>query len=147
MKKYKSVLLVDDDAISNFIHYACLEKLKIADHIQIERNGEEALKFLRKYFEENKCLPELIFVDIVMPVMDGYEFLEAFEKFAHKSPVKPVVVIVSTLLSAKDLEYLNRKGYFLYLDKPIDKAKLLKILKKSSQLLAASGTHQIKNIS
>ena len=138
MKKYKSILLIDDDVISNFIHYVCLEKLKIADHIQIEKNGEEALKFLRDYFEKNNSLPELIFVDIFMPVMDGYEFLEAFEKFVHKSPVRPVVIIVSNLFLEKDLQYLNGKGYFFHLAKPLDKGKLLGILEK---VFTSAGTH------
>jgi CheY-like chemotaxis protein len=140
MEKYKCVLLVDDDTICNFINYVSLEKLKIAERIEIKRNGQEALKFLEKYHRDNNCLPELILVDILMPVMDGYEFLEVFEKLAYNSSIKPVIIIVSALLSAKDIAYLNNKGYPWFLNKPLDKDKLLGILNQSLKVQGA-GAH------
>jgi CheY-like chemotaxis protein len=131
MNKYKCVLSIDDDSVCNFIDYVLLTKLKIGEKIQIESNGHDALEFLKKYHKENNCLPELILVDILMPVMDGYEFLEALEKLAYVSPVEPVIIIVSTLLPEKDIAYLNNKGYPWFLNKPLDKERLLGILNQT----------------
>jgi CheY-like chemotaxis protein len=78
MKTLKCILLVDDDEINNIICYSHINRLGIAEKIQTARNGLNALNFLRRYHIQYRSLPELIILDIEMPVMDGMEFLKAF---------------------------------------------------------------------
>jgi CheY-like chemotaxis protein len=89
--KLKNVLIIDDDEIINYIHNKVLIKSDICSNIKICLNGLEALQYLN---ELNDSFPELIFLDINMPIKDAWGFLEEFEKNPNKSNTK--VIILST---------------------------------------------------
>ena len=72
MAKIDTILLVDDDNITNFINARLIRKLNIANQVQVSLNGQEALSYLSGI--EKRC-PDLIFLDINMPVMNGNELL------------------------------------------------------------------------
>ncbi|MGQ7945563.1 response regulator [Flavobacterium sp. WC2509] len=85
MKKLNSVLLIDDDKAINFITKMLIKKAKITDHVETTLNGQEALDYLTnsgKYKKADGIYPQpmLIFLDINMPNMNGWEFAEAFSK-------------------------------------------------------------------
>ncbi|MEI7724425.1 MAG: response regulator [Bacteroidota bacterium] len=106
-KKLNCVLLVDDNESDNFIHKRVLEKSGIASHVEIAMNGQEALDFLITKGncgqEENSyCQPELIFLDINMPVMDGWEFLEEYHKLEEAQKGKIVFIMLTTSLNPSD---------------------------------------------
>src|SRR5438128_895862 len=108
-RKFNCALLIDDDGTTNFINYRIIKKLHITDHIQTEINGEKALNFLQFYAEnhENKG-PELIMVDLKMPVLDGFEFLQYLQikKFSNKENIK--VIVLTTSMYADDLKQLKK---------------------------------------
>ena len=86
MDKYKKILLVDDDETSNFLNELLIKGMDIVEEVSIASNGQEALNYLEN---ESGSFPQLIFLDLNMPVMDGFEFLEAFEKTqTTKVPVR-----------------------------------------------------------
>lgn len=124
MYKYKNVLLVDDDYISNFIADHLLNKYKICKDITICRNGDEALKYLQETAE----FPELIFLDINMPVMDGFEFIEAFQRF-NMEKNKTRIVIYTASYNQRDIELLKNVGFHDFIIKPLNEEKLNKLLK------------------
>lgn len=102
MKQFNCVLLVDDDGTTNFMNYRLIKQLKITPEIHTEYNGEKALNYLQYYAEQhNNHAPELILLDLKMPVLDGYEFLEylRMKKFDNKNQIK---VIVLTTGNRKD---------------------------------------------
>lgn len=100
-KKLKWVLLVDDDHATNFIHRRIIEKSNITDHIEISLNGKEALEFIENHGNiEN---PSIIFLDINMPVMDGWEFLESFENLKFIKKGKTIIVMMSTSFNPDDV--------------------------------------------
>ena len=125
MYKFNNVLLIDDDYISNFIADHLLNKHKICKHITIARNGDEALKYLRDEAEE---FPELIFLDINMPVMDGFEFIEAFQKYIMDNN-KTRIVIYTASFNHKDIELLKNIGFHDFIIKPLNEEKLHNLLK------------------
>jgi CheY-like chemotaxis protein len=128
MKKLKCVLLVDDDGTTNFINYRIITKLSIADKIHTEINGEKALNFLQYYSENNNnnC-PELIILDLKMPVMDGFSVLEYLQikKFANKDKIK--IIVLTTSLYSEDLNALKRFNVE-YISKPLTEKKFLNLL-------------------
>jgi CheY-like chemotaxis protein len=132
MEKYNCIMLVDDDPVTNFINFSILSKMKISNEIVISRNGEEALHYIRNYKLQNQCVPELIILDILMPVMDGFEFLENFERINVGRPFKSKVIVLSALFTKSDTLILNQKGYSLFLDKPLEKYKLMEMLYEKS---------------
>jgi CheY-like chemotaxis protein len=127
-KKINCALLIDDDGTTNFINYRILKKLKISDHIQTEINGEKALNFLQFYAEtHDNHAPELIMVDLKMPVLDGFEFLQYLEikKFSNKEDIK--VIVLTTSVYAEDLKQL-KKFKVEYIMKPLTEGKLTSVL-------------------
>ena len=127
-KKLKCVLLVDDDGTTNFINYRIIYKLNIAEKIHTEINGEKALNFLQFYSENNNnnC-PELIILDLKMPVLDGFGVLEYLQikKFANKDKVK--IIVLTTSMYADDLQSLKRFNVE-YIAKPLTEKKFLNLL-------------------
>src|SRR5690554_4144877 len=119
MKKINCVLLVDDDGTTNFLNYKIVKQLDITDEIHTEFNGEKALNFIQYYAElhENKA-PEIILLDLKMPVLDGFEFLEylKFKKFDNKNDVQ--IIILSNQTRPDELTRLERFNIKLLL-KPL----------------------------
>jgi len=106
-KKLKCVLLVDDNDSDNFIHKRIIEKSGIAERIEIALNGKEALDFLISRSEnagpeEHYHQPDLIFLDINMPVMDGWEFLEEYQHLEESQKGKNVFIMLTTSLNPAD---------------------------------------------
>ena len=120
----KTVLLVDDDDICNFIMTKVLEKLGFATRILSALNGKEAMELIKDCAYNLKNLPELIFLDIDMPIMDGFEFLEAYNNLEALNKKDIRIVILSS--SDNPSEKLRAKllGVDDFLVKPIDADKL-----------------------
>lgn len=115
----KYVLLIDDDHATNFIHRKIIEKSQITKHIEVVLNGEEALNYIDKtsdFFES----PAIIFLDINMPVMDGWEFLDSYENLKVSQKDKTMIVMMSTSFNPDDkLKAENIKCVDCYKSKPM----------------------------
>jgi CheY-like chemotaxis protein len=114
MKKIEGlqcILLIDDDDATNFVHEIIIEKAGIDTHVQVAKNGYEALKFLSKkgdYSNEIKFpQPGIIFLDINMPRMNGWEFLEAYKMLPDEQKGKIVIAMLTTSLSLDDEKRAN----------------------------------------
>lgn len=122
---FKNVLLVDDDYVSNFIADHLLNKLNVCDNVTFCRNGDEALKYLNDCGDD---FPELILLDINMPVMDGFEFIETFQQL-NLDKKKTRIIIYTSTFSKKDIEVLQNIGFKDFIIKPLTEEKLKDILK------------------
>ena len=128
MDKISCTLLVDDDRINNFLNQRLLEGLNITDKLLTALNGQEALTIFEQECLESKC-PALILLDVNMPVMNGFEFLEAYDKLAF-TPKEPVIIIMlTTSLHPRDVERVQRLGIAGFINKPLTKDKVNDILK------------------
>lgn len=123
MRRLNCILLVDDDEITNFINVNLLEDMQIASQIRITTNGKEALQFLEEHFQDTSC-PELILLDINMPMVDGFEFLDQFHKLQLKDQEKTKVVALTTSNNPKDIQKLQDYGVKDLINKPLTKEKL-----------------------
>lgn len=100
--KIKTVLLVDDDQVTNIMHRRIIEKTQLVDQVLVATDGRAALELLESLIEQNKPLPELIFLDINMPRMDGFEFLAEYAARGLGSVGKKIIVMLSTSLLKSD---------------------------------------------
>ncbi|CAN5333145.1 response regulator [soil metagenome] len=98
-KKLNCIFLIDDDSEDNHFHQIVIRDMNITSTIEIAQNGLEALALLTK---PNHVAPELIFLDINMPKMNGWEFLEAYQKLASVQKAKVIVVMLSTSINPSD---------------------------------------------
>jgi len=133
--KLNSVLLIDDDEPTNFYTQLIIEESGCADHIQVAQGGREALNYLSKTQHqkgENRFpCPDLIFLDINMPAMDGWEFLDEYKKLHKESQGKIIVVMLTTSLNPDDKAKANEMPEIAgFESKPLTEEKLHKILKE-----------------
>ena len=96
VNKLKKVLLVDDDDIANSINKVIIKHAKFADEIVAETIATEALNYIRKENEEG-ALPELIFLDINMPEMDGWDFVDEYEKLGIENNGSRIIMLTSSI--------------------------------------------------
>ena len=124
-KKLSCILLVDDNDADNEYHQIVIERMSIAESIRVAENGEEALAFLKK---SNEPVPELIFLDINMPRMNGWEFLEEYKKLGiGKHQI--IILMLSTSANPADIARAKTiEEVTGFETKPLTPAMLTKIL-------------------
>jgi CheY-like chemotaxis protein len=121
----RPVLLVDDEEIFNFIMSRTLKTLVEDLKILTAKNGKEAIHVLKDLVAQNLDVPSIIFLDINMPVMDGFQFLEAYNGMdVQKGTTK--IVMVSSSNHSRDIAKAESQGVSDFLVKPIDEKMLLK---------------------
>jgi CheY-like chemotaxis protein len=129
MKKYKCVLLVDDSEMDRFVGKAVLESLQIAEHIILGNNGVDGLHRLVEYYSRNRSLPELILVDLEMPMMNGLELIEELTKYSGYSKENcKIIVLTASLDDERQGEKIRSYGVNNFLEKPLNKCKLMKVI-------------------
>lgn len=126
-KKLKCILLVDDDEDDNFFHTITLTEENIAEHVQVAESGMEALKMIR----HSTCVPQLIFLDINMPKMNGWEFLKEYATLPEEQKSGIIIIMLTTSLNPADRQKADEisevKGFE---NKPLTKEALHAILEK-----------------
>ena len=123
-----NILLIDDDKINNFLNEKLLKKVAEFSHIDIFLDGESALHFLQEEAKKGNNSPELIIVDINMPVMNGMEFLENYHKLEFKNKEKVTLVGLTTSLRPSDIERLQELKCKHILNKPLTKSSLSSLI-------------------
>ena len=98
----KCILLVDDDEITNMIHKRIIESTDPDLHVQTVSAGQEALDYLLGRHKDPFIKPGIIFLDINMPGMNGWEFLERYHELSDEYKVKAVVVMLTTSVDPED---------------------------------------------
>ncbi|HXA00784.1 MAG TPA: response regulator [Cytophagaceae bacterium] len=130
MAKLNCILLIDDDSITNFINERLIRKLNVTNGVKVAMNGEEAIQYIEGLCEKGELCPELILLDINMPVMNGFEFIRAFENLNIKNKDKVKIIILTTSKNIKDVELLKSLGNFEFINKPLTEEKLFNCLSK-----------------
>ena len=131
MPKLRCILLVDDDPTTNYLNRKLLEKLDVTDHILTALNGLEALQALAAGCDATGAgpvCPVLIFLDVNMPLMNGFDFLEAYQQLPLARQQAMVIVMLTTSMHPRDLARLETLPVAGFLSKPLNPAKVHDIL-------------------
>ncbi|SDL66561.1 response regulator [Kriegella aquimaris] len=129
MKKFESTCIIDDDPIFIYGTKRVMKEVGFCNKIMVFNNGQDAIEALTEMVGQNKELPEIIFVDLNMPIMNGWEFLEDFVKIPNKNRKAVTVYIISSSVDPRDLERVkNYEVVNNYILKPISSKDLEDIL-------------------
>ena len=125
----ENILIIDDGAIDTFIAKNTLEHTLSDIHVDFCINGLQALQFLRDLIITNPDqLPDYIFLDLSMPVMDGFEFLNEFNNINVDALRKIKIYVLSSSIFTKDIrQALNSPSVSGFISKPIDSKKVKEI--------------------
>ncbi|RXJ49566.1 response regulator [Gelidibacter gilvus] len=130
-KKLNCILLVDDDDDDNFFHQIIINEMNIVNKIEVAMNGIEALAYLKK---EHQTPPDIIFLDINMPKMNGWEFLEQYKDLSNVQKAKVVIMILTT---SADPDYVKKAMEIQevtgFTTKPLTKELLSEMLQQHFQ--------------
>ncbi len=133
VKKYHNVMLIDDNEIDNLINQKMIEAADICENIFIHSGAKGAIEFLKNIEKLAKgpldlYLPEVIFLDIDMPLMDGFQFLDEFDRLSDVIKENCKVVMLTSSLNPQDMNKAKKNKYVLkYLNKPLTQDNLKKI--------------------
>ncbi|MFY7653119.1 MAG: response regulator [Chitinophagaceae bacterium] len=133
MSKVKKICLIDDDEIFTFLMKKSIVHLNVASEVMVFPNGEIALSYFEQLTaDKTDLLPDLVLLDINMPLMDGWEFIEAFANLNKTHLANTEIYIASSSITSDDREkaatYAEIKGY---LNKPIEIDTIIGLLQKS----------------
>jgi CheY-like chemotaxis protein len=125
-----SILFIDDDPITLMLCKMVIKKASFSNEIATSKNGEEALQYFNTLKQldsdgEVKKQPQLIFLDLNMPVMGGWEFLDSFSTSDYADYNTTKVIILSSTIDPEDLEKSKKYPMVVdFLSKPISKEML-----------------------
>lgn len=121
-------MLIDDDKIFNFLSEKTIASLGLANEIHFALNGKQALDLLEEYKKGNVQRPDIIFLDLNMPVMNGYEFIEAFALMDLPDKSGITIVILTSSADPDDLARARELGIKYYFNKPLTKDEIKKMI-------------------
>ena len=135
--KLNCVLLIDDDKTTNTLNEMVIRKCGCAHDVKAVKNGIEALKYLKSGENGKHPKPDLIFLDINMPGMDGWEFMEEYYKLEEKYQGNIIVVMLTTSLNPDDREKaLELTGLDDFMNKPLTREQFMGVIQKNFPELA-----------
>lgn len=121
------ILCVDDDPITLMLCKKVISKTGFSKETETAQNGEEALKYFKniKEAENNNTIPQLIFLDLNMPVMGGWEFLDSFSSPEYTDFNEIQIVVLSSTIDPEDLKKAKKYPMVIdFLSKPISVSML-----------------------
>lgn len=130
--KYANVMLIDDNELDNFINEKTIEANHFAKKIYSNTSAKSAMEFLNNLVtmgeEFSEAYPEVLFVDLNMPMIDGFQFIDHFKKNTEKKLHIPKLVILTSSVYQEDRQKaLDISNDIVFLNKPLTKEMLDKI--------------------
>ncbi|HMG14486.1 MAG TPA: response regulator [Saprospiraceae bacterium] len=132
---FKKVLIIDDSETDRYIAKFVIKKHQFAEEVVVKELATKALDYLASLENSIEHHPQLIFLDIRMPEMDGFGFLDEYAKLSEIVKSNCIIIMLSTSLDPEDQLRANSSPYvYRFLNKPLNKEKMeilkLEFLKK-----------------
>jgi len=125
MEKLPQILLVDDDETTNFLNEILFRKLGVTDQVRTAYSGEQALAMLT---QDPPYEPTLLLLDVNMPGMGGFEFLEAYQRLPQLQQDATVIVMLTTSMDSRDLGRIDELPIAGLVSKPLNREKIATLL-------------------
>ncbi|QEC43905.1 response regulator [Pseudobacter ginsenosidimutans] len=132
-RKLNCILLIDDDEPTNFLNKMIIDEASCAETVQVEQSATDALDYLtaEPVEKDGAASPDLIFLDINMPAMDGWEFLDEYKKLTPDQKARVVVVMLTTSYNPEDeVKAKNHNMIAAFRNKPLTTEMLMDVLQE-----------------
>lgn len=131
----KSVVLVDDNQFNNYINKNLIKDLGITNEIQIVHDGLEALKLVQEY-SNSDSFPDLILLDIVMPTLNGIEFMNVYNTInLSRNTSRPRIIVLTSTEDTKQIDEIKKLGVDDIIVKPLTQEKIFSAIKKHFEVV------------
>lgn len=128
MEKFDTILIIDDDQINNLLFSKIVKISGVSQNINTESSAIEALRSIKDNFETDRKLPDIIFLDINMPVMNGWEFLNQYQELPKCIRDNIKLYMLSSSVFHEDIDKSKEyEDVVDYISKPLTKEILCKI--------------------
>ncbi|KUG09420.1 response regulator [Solirubrum puertoriconensis] len=135
-RKLNQVVLIDDNETTSFLNNRLLQRLDLAENILLFTNAEQAFNQLwGKGAAAGDAKPELVFVDLKMPGMDGFEFLNQYSQLPAEVREKTVMAVLTTSMHSADTSRVSQYEGVEYLAKPLTEEKMRMLLEKRFEMV------------
>jgi CheY-like chemotaxis protein len=132
-RKAPIIALVDDDKIFQLTASKTIKAMAITDNILQFENGEIALRYIKDHLKDAQTLPDFIFLDINMPFVDGWMFLEDYERLKASLPKSISIFMVSSSIDPQDIDRARKNANVKdYISKPVTRDKFMKLLEEAA---------------
>lgn len=129
ISKIQTCCIIDDDPIFIYGTRRIMKEVNFCEDLLVYSNGQEALDGLTKIINLGQNVPQVIFLDLNMPIMNGWEFLDEFIKLPSNNFEKITIYIISSSVDPRDLERVkNYNVVSNYILKPITPSDLENVL-------------------
>ena len=129
MRTLKKIALVDDDKLFVFLTKKNIEKTEKAEDVKVFENGLKALNFFKENKNKKDVLPDVIFLDLSMPVLDGWQFLEEYTKISDEIAKQITIYVCSSSISHDDIIRAKAISEVSdYIIKPLSTERMLDLL-------------------
>lgn len=133
MAKVKSTCIIDDDPIFVYSTKRIMKEVNFSEEVIVYNNGQDAIEGLQELINEGKKIPPVIFLDLNMPIMNGWEFLDEFTQIPNHNRGDVTIYVISSSVDPRDLEKIKTYNVINnYILKPVVREDLQTVLQQIS---------------
>lgn len=130
--KYDHIMLVDDNELDNFVNKKVIESSHFSKKVYVSTSSKSALEFLKNIAEmgevSDKLCPQVIFIDLNMPLIDGFTFIDCLKEITHKNIQECRLIILTSSVQLDDKKKAEAlSSHITFLTKPLTEAVLRKL--------------------